>query len=326
MVRSVDWESRIGRHLRLRDLHVFFAVVKSGSMARAAASLRVTQPAVSKSIGDLEAVLGVRLFDRSSHGVVPTIYGNELIKCGSVVFDELKQGIRNIEFLADPTSGELRIGCPESISSTILPPIIQRFSQQFPRVVLDVTDVTLGFAPMLRERSLDLVLSRQRGWADTEQEALDDLNVDLLFNDELVLAAGMQSRWARRRRIDLADLANERWMLTATDTWNYQTISAAFRTRGLAMPKIQVKTLSLSLRTSLLVTGEYITALPRSLLRFRTNDLSLKVLPVDLPPRPWPVAIVTLKHRTLSPVVERFIDCARDVAKSFAFRGRPRKA
>ena len=99
MVRPVDWDNRIGRRLRLRDLHVFFAVVQAGSMAKAAAHLRIKQPSVSKAIGDLEATLGVRLFDRSPQGVEPTMYGRALIKCGTVVFDELKQGIRTIEVL-----------------------------------------------------------------------------------------------------------------------------------------------------------------------------------------------------------------------------------
>src|SRR5881396_1078014 len=126
MAQPIDWESRIGRRLRLRDLHVFFAVLQAGSMARAAANLRVTQPSVSKAIGELEAALGVRLFDRSPQGVEPTKYGDSLRKCGSAVFDDLRQGIQDIEFLSDPTVGELRIGCSESITSSILPSIIQR--------------------------------------------------------------------------------------------------------------------------------------------------------------------------------------------------------
>src|SRR6266446_4577986 len=127
MARAIDWEGRIGRRLRLRDLHVFFAVVQSGSMAKAAAQLHVKQPSVSKAIGDLEAALGVRLFDRSPQGVRPTIYGDALIECGVAVFDQLKQGIGKIEFLSDPTTAEVRIGCvpskagdPSSISH---PPI-----------------------------------------------------------------------------------------------------------------------------------------------------------------------------------------------------------
>src|SRR4029079_18160570 len=101
----VHWESRIGRRLKLRDLHILFAVVHWGSMARAARYLTMSQPAVSKLIADLEDVLRVRLLDRSPRGIEPTLYAHALLKRGYVAFDELKQGIRDIEFLADPTAG-----------------------------------------------------------------------------------------------------------------------------------------------------------------------------------------------------------------------------
>jgi len=90
---TIDWESRIGRRLGLRDLHVFVTVVQRGSMAKAAQQLNVTQPAVSKVIADLEHTLGVRLLDRRPQGVAPTIYGQALLKRGSAVFDELKQSM-----------------------------------------------------------------------------------------------------------------------------------------------------------------------------------------------------------------------------------------
>src|SRR5215469_13191009 len=113
MVRKIDWESQIGRRMKLRDLHVFSTVVQRGSMAKAAAHLGISQPAVSEVIADLEHTLGVRLFDRHPQGVEPTRYGQALFKRGLAAFDELKQGIRDIEFLSDPTSGELTIGHPE---------------------------------------------------------------------------------------------------------------------------------------------------------------------------------------------------------------------
>ena len=100
-----QWESRIGRRLRLRDLHILIAVVQWGSMAKAASHLAMSQPAVSEAIASLEDALRVRLLDRSSRGIEPTIYAHALLKRGTAVFDELRQGIRDIEFLADPTSG-----------------------------------------------------------------------------------------------------------------------------------------------------------------------------------------------------------------------------
>src|SRR3954447_911656 len=109
MPRKIDWESQIGRRLRLRDLHVFHMVVQHRSMAKAAVQLSVSQPTVSEVIADLEHALGVRLLERSPQGVEPTVYGNALLKRSIAVFDELKQSVRDIEYLADPTTGEIRI-------------------------------------------------------------------------------------------------------------------------------------------------------------------------------------------------------------------------
>src|SRR5467141_4095656 len=135
MRRKIDWEGQIGRRLRFRDLHVFFTVANTGSMTKAATVLGVSAPTVSEVIADLEHALGVRLLDRGSRGIMPTVYGDAFLKRGLAAFDELKQGIRDIEFLADPTVGEIRIGCPESISSSILPAIVERLSKQYPGVV-----------------------------------------------------------------------------------------------------------------------------------------------------------------------------------------------
>jgi len=127
MFRKIDWESQIGGRLKLRDLYVFSTVAQRGNMAKAAAELGVSQPTISEVIADLEHVLGVRLFDRSRQGVELTIYGAALLRRSRAAFDELRQGTREIEFLTDATAGELRIGCPESIATALVSPIVQRF-------------------------------------------------------------------------------------------------------------------------------------------------------------------------------------------------------
>jgi DNA-binding transcriptional LysR family regulator len=316
MLKKVDWESQIGRRMRLRDLHVFSTVVQAGSMAKAAQQLGVSAPAVSEVIADLEHALGVRLLDRKHQGVEVTAYGAALVKRSLAAFDELRQSIRDIEFLSDPSVGELRIGCPESISAAILPPIIERFDRQYPQVVLDVDTVnTLSFAQRLRERNLDLVLARG-GWPLEDPHHVGDLNIETLFEDELVIVVGRQSPWARRRTIDIAELSDERWILTSGDRWNYQVIAEAFERRGAAMPRIGMQTLSVHLRANMTATGRFITTFPRSVLLLYADRFDLKVLPIDLPVRIWPIVVATLKDRTLSPVVERFMDCAREVSKS----------
>jgi DNA-binding transcriptional LysR family regulator len=311
MAGTIDWESQIGRRLRLRDLHVFVTVVQRGSMAKAAQHLKVTQPAISRVIGDLEHTLGVRLLDRSAKGVQPSLYGRALLSRSTVVFDELKQSIRDIQFLADPTIGELRIGCVESITATILSPIIDRFNRQYPRVVLHVDDLTAPAIKLeaLRDRKYDFILARL---PLAEEHLANELNIEFIIDDQLVIATSAQNRWARRRRIELAELINEPWILTAPHTWNYLRLEEAFRARDLDMPKVSLVTFSVHLRADLLATGRFITAVPRSI----AVRYLLKVLPVDLPAPPWPVVIATLKNRRLSPVVERFIEHVRAFARS----------
>jgi DNA-binding transcriptional LysR family regulator len=226
----------------------------------------------------------------------------------------LKQGIRDIEYLADPTAGEIRIGCVESLSSAILIPVIKRFSQQYPRVALHLhRQITPSLElPELRDRSLDAVLARIMQPSKHD----DDLNVEVLFDDHLVLAAGAGSRWASRREIDLAELTNELWTLTPAGSRPHVILTEAFRARGLELPRIYVTTFSVPLRANLVAMNSYISAFPNSVLRFDAEQFSLKALPVDLPVRPWPLAVVTLKNRTLSPLAQRFIDHVRAFASS----------
>jgi DNA-binding transcriptional LysR family regulator len=321
MTRRSDPKGEVDRRLKLRHLRVFSVVVECGSMAKAAARLHVSQPTVSEVIAELEHTFGIQLLDRSPQGVEPTMYGNALLKRSIAVFDELQQSVRDIEFLADPTTGELKVACPLAIAFTVIPHVIEKFIKQYPRVVLQFDEVASASATRdfreLRERKYDLLLGRGLP-LQAEEASLDDLNIEILFDDQLVIAAGAKSKWAlRRRKIDLAALIEEPWIMQAPHSWNYRNLAEACHARGLTMPRASLVTLSMSVITHFLGDGRFITALPRSVAYFK----SLHVLPVDLPVRPWPVNIVTLKNRTLSPVVERFIECAREVTRPMRERG-----
>jgi DNA-binding transcriptional LysR family regulator len=306
------WESRIGRRLKLRDLHVLFAVVQWGSMAKAAKHLAMSQPAVSKVIADLEDVLRVRLLDRSSRGIEPTIFAHALLKRGHVVFDELRQGIREIEFLADPTAGEVRIASQELFAAGLLPAVINQLSRRYPKVVVRVVQAstaTLEFRE-LRERKVDLVLGRIPGAFREE-----DLDIEILFDDMEVVVVGARSRWARRRKVALAELVNEPWVLPPNQVVN-ALIAEAFKAQGLEVPQERVSAGSILLRNQLLASGRFLSVLPNIVLRHNAKQWSLKALPVDLGVKPRSIAIVTLKNRTVSPVVHLFVEQVRAVAKS----------
>jgi DNA-binding transcriptional LysR family regulator len=314
-----QWDSRIGRRLKLRDLHVFLAVVHWGSMAKAAQHLAMSQPAVSKIIADMEAALRVRLLDRGSRGIEPTVYAHALLKRGQVVFDELRQGIRDIEFLSNPTAGEIRVVTQSLLAAGLLPAAIDRLSRRHPGIVVRVIEAnpsTLDFQE-LRERKVDLALARI-----PSAFTADDLEIEILFDDPHRVVAGARSRWARRRKIALAELMNERWVFPPNQVIS-ALITEAFVAQGLEVPRERVSAGSILLRNHLLATGRFLTVLPDSVLRYNAKQWALKVLPIDLGVKPLSIAVVTLKNRTVSPVVGLFVEHVRAVAKTMFAASNP---
>ncbi len=317
MAKSPNWDSRIGRRVRLRDLHILFAVVQHGSMAKAGAHLGMSQSAVSQAIAALEHALGVPLLDRMPRGVEPTSYGVALMRRGRAAFDELRSGVKDIEFLTDPTIGEVRIACSEATAAGILPAVIERFSQRYPKVLLHVVQTSnrqMGYAA-LQERQADVALTLSV--PSFAREMSEHLQAEVLFHERICLAAARQSPWARRRKIGFADLVDAAIISPpSSDTPGGAAVVEAFRAAGLQMPQVSVTTFSIHVRNILSMRGRFIALLPSSILRFNPGLYSLKELPLALPLPPSPVLIVTLKNRTLSPPVERFIECARDIAST----------
>ena len=118
-------------------------------------------PVVSKTITSLEHVLGVRLLDRTPQGTEPTAYGRALLACGTIVFDEMRRGLQEIAFLSDPTVGDLRIGTAAPYVDGLIPAVIARLAERFPKIRFHVTDMdAVTLCGRLRERKLDLVVGR----------------------------------------------------------------------------------------------------------------------------------------------------------------------
>ena len=307
----MDWGQRIGRRLKLRDLHILFAVVECGSMARAAKQLSVSNPVVSKAISSLEHTLGVRLLDRDVQGIHPTIHGRALLDRGLVAFDELRQAVKTIEALSDSTAGEVRVGSSIAIASGFIPSVIARLTRRFPGISVDL----LAAEPAttyraLEERRVDLVVLHMHAPISRQY-----VQAEALYDDAYVVVAGAQSSWARRRRIELADLASEPWALPPPDSAIGSIFAAAFRARGLDYPRIAVSTQTMPARAALAATGRFLSIVPGSALKLSSGMSGLKVLPIDLSGTRRPTVILTFKNRTPSPAAQHFMDCARDVAK-----------
>ncbi len=310
----MQWADRIGRRIKLRDLHVLHAVVESGSMTKAANDMAISVPVVSKAIADLEHTVGVRLLDRSPQGIEPTAYGRALIGRSLAAFDELRQGIKDIEFLGDPTAGEVRVGSTFALAASFVSAVIDRLSRRHPGIVFHVvTAETAALHRVLSERRVDLLIVRKFGPMADEQ-----WNFEFLYENPYVVAAGVKNPWVRRRNIELSELTGELWALPPPDSPVGSVAVEAFRASGLDAPRASVIAFADEMRVNLLRTGRYLTFIAESVLRFPTKHPFITKLPVALPITSGPIGILTLKSRTLSPVAQLFIDCAHQVAKPMA--------
>jgi DNA-binding transcriptional LysR family regulator len=249
-----------------------------------------------------------------------TAYGRALVRRGVGAFDELRQGIKDLELLSDPMAGEVQIGSPEAIACGLLLAILDRFSREYPRVALSVNSANnmhLQF-PLLRDRKVDFLIGGL-----TKPVADEDLDIEVLYHDRPFIVSGVKSRWAGRRNVALAELVDEPWLLPHESIFS-SVVEEAFKSQGLLRPKRGVRTYSTYQRLSLLASDDFVGAESGSVLRFNIDRFPLKILPVDFPVRSWPVVIATLKDRTLSSVVQSFIECAREVATVMTPKGSDR--
>jgi DNA-binding transcriptional LysR family regulator len=310
-------KDRIGRRMKLQDLHVLMTVVQAGSMRKAAARLNTTQPSISRSIAELEDALGVPLLDRNPRGVEPTGYGRALLAGGVAMFDDLRQAVKNIEFLADPGAGEVRIGSGYHHAPGFVSTVAERISQRYPRIVFRLVsaDTTEQLERELYARNVDLLIARRWGSISDEQ-----LSFEHLFDDPNFIVAGTQHPLARRRRIDPAEVINEPWVLPPPESPPGVAILEAFRACGLDYPRATVLTILPEVRMRFMATGRFLAIFPNSVLRTSTTRPDCKVLPVALTLPHIPTGIVTLKNRTLGSASKLFIEHAREVAMLLARR------
>jgi DNA-binding transcriptional LysR family regulator len=284
-------------------------VIQAGSMGKAAERLNTSQPNVSRSIADLEHAFRVRLLDRQPRGVEPTAFGRALLDCGLAVFDDLRQGVKNIEHLADPAIGELRIGANHFLAASIVPIIIDQLSARYPRITIRlVSGDGRTNLRKLKERELDLLVAwKSPPYFDPQ------LAFEMLYEDSLVIAAGSRHPLANRRRVRLAELLSERWALPEGDIG--AVALSIFTAAGLEVPSGQVLCFSTDIRITLLESGRFLTICATSMLQLPRERPDVKILAVDVKPPKVPIGIFTLNNRTSSPVSKLFVEHAREVVR-----------
>lgn len=311
------WGRLIGDRVRLRELRILHAVVRCGSMAKAATALAMTQPAISQAIGLLEAALGVPMLDRSPAGVTLTEFGEIILRRALDAMDTLSDGVRDVEALADPAGGQVIVGASESyIAGGGLARTILALGQRHPRMrvhIVESNTAAMDFGD-LRERRVDVMLGRVACGP-----LPDDLQQYVLLTEELLIVTGGKNAWAHRQAMTFADLADKTWVLAPSGSAVHELVAAAFRAAGAAMPAVAITTYSMVLRLQLLSAEDYVTAFPASLVQENAARWDLRVLPLELGVS-LPVAAFTLTSRAQNRAIQAFLAMARKHAGGGASR------
>jgi DNA-binding transcriptional LysR family regulator len=220
--------------------------------------------------------------------------------------------VQNIGFLSDPTAGELQVGGVTPFMDGIVMAAVESLVGRYPGITFHLFE---GDSPTLhhalQERKLDLFVGRIFRAILSEEEIVSDT----LFEENLFVVGGLQSKWARRKKIEFAEIADEPWVMPERDNAVGALIAEGFRFAGWAPLKPQVISSSMTVRTRLVASNGFLTMLPGSMLYFGAKRLTIKALPVALPFKPEPVEIVILKNRSLSPLGELFIERLHMVAR-----------
>ena len=220
----MPWDDRTKRRLKLRDLDILLTVIETGSMGKAAGRLRISQPAISKAIVGLEDALGIKLLDRGRRGVVPTPYGLALAKRGVAIFNDLRQGVQDIDFLSDPTKGEIRIGATEPAAVAFVSPSIDRLSRRYPQTYFHVVTGDGGtLYKNLLDKSIEVAICRMMG------PLPEELAAEVVFYDSLVVLSSAKNPLTRRRKLTLAELVDEPWVQLPADSLFGSMVIEVFR-------------------------------------------------------------------------------------------------
>jgi DNA-binding transcriptional LysR family regulator len=306
---------RVRRRVRLRDLETLVAVVQAGGMRKAAAVLSLSQPAVSKAIAELEDAIGLKLLERGRRGVEPTIFGTALVRRAEVMVDQLRGALRELADMSDPEGSEVRLGAMETLYAGLVGAAVSAMSRRHPRMrfVLEAGQSPDLVQHFLLKRTIDFAVARPLSLplpAEVEGEPL--------FFDRLSVVAGNMHPLARRKKLMLAELVDEAWILSRNEVMPESPVAVAFAAAGLDQPRRTVISGSLNSRYNLLETGRFVTCIPHSLLPFTRERKDFSILPLRLPVWHTATMILTLRGRSRSPAAELFLAELRTLARPFS--------
>jgi len=305
---------RLPRQLKMRELRVFVAVLEHRSFRKAAAVLHLTQPAVTKAVAGLEEMLGVKLFDRCTNGVEPTVHGLSFAPRAAAIFDELRRAAQDLALVASGAQGTLRVGILPMPAIPFLPVAINRMADIHPNLFVSVVeDRETELMDRLRKRDIEVAILRL-----SLIEPGEDLQAATLFEEKLCVVAGKNHRLASRTHLTWPELLKERWVMPPADCIFYEHVFATLNLNGLEMPRHVVEAMSIHIQFGMVLHAGMLCFGMRSQVEFAPGKEFLVRLPFQISTPARAVAAVSLKSHAPSPIAQQLVGHIRSLANGLA--------
>ncbi len=304
-----DWFLR--SRLKMRQVLLLVALDEHRNMHRAAASLSMTQPAATRLLGDLERLLGLRLFERSARGLAPNAYGESLVRHARIMLSTLEHSRAEINALLEGSTGKIVLGTLLVAAPVLVPRAVARFKERHPRhTVLIREGTSAALLQALQRGEIDLVVGR--AWSEVAGEAL---HFEAFYAEPMRVVARPSHPLGRRRTLKLAELAPWPWILPTPEAAYRKRLEGAFRQAGVEPPICVVESMSILTNTMLVKETDMLGVMPRDVAELYAGMKLVRILPVKLPAPSGPVGVITAAGRALPQAATDLVQALREAAR-----------
>jgi len=303
--------------MELRQIKYFLEIVRCASFGQAAERLHITQPALSKSIRNLEQSLGVMLLERHPGGVVPTEYGKLFLDYAALITGEVDRALEEIQQLKGTGRGIVRVGAGATMMQYLIPQAVRVF-------VAGDDQAVVTFRQGLRD---ELIACLRRGEVDIVVGSIgglshdDELRQEVVLEDEIVVVADSAHPLASRESVSIAELGAYKWVLPDGTEGERNRLTRVLRTAGLPPPTCVISTPSSTFMATMLLETEFLSYLPLALIQLDREYAHLVPIKIDTPI--WDAVTVGVTYRRrgvmLAPVrrfINRLIEVGKGIGKA----------
>lgn len=310
--RHVRIVERVSTRLKLKQLRLLVAIAKHSSILRAAEENCISQPAATKLLKDLEEDFSVQLFQRTNRGVVPTEFGDALVRHGRLILAQISHAAQELDDLNQGLGGRVIVGTLLAASAQVLPYAIKNLREQRPNVSIVVRDGTNDFLmPLLKSGELDMVVGRL-----AEYRYREELTQEVLCPQKIVIVCRKQHLLAHKRKVSLEELEKSDWILPPTQTTLRRQIDKEFFDRGLPSPSNPVECVSFLTIRALLVDTDMISVFPLHVVQREIAKAELTIINCKLNITNSPLGVTYRNEDALSPAASEFLTLLRESSQA----------